>query len=221
MRKLAAASTGFCDLCFRRLGMYTAPNKQAAPNNGLTVNCAMILQGPSHCRISADTSVWSTGLQSWGPSERWRYTETWQHALHWDATWLQLYLVVSIVSDWSWMKHRCTKTQQWVATLRPQWKVGIYRNLTACMGTVSTWRAARQCQLSLNLKVGKMNYCLGSLDHIWAKCSESTQNFSRNGQKNLFIKFVHNRALCQCMSSSINSNHQYGDSAISVSTILE
>ena len=35
----------------------------------------------------------------------------------------------------------------------------------------------------LILKVGKMNYCLGKMDPIWAKCLKSGQNFSRNGQK--------------------------------------
>ena len=39
----------------------------------------------------------------------------------------------------------------------------------------------------LILKVGKMNYCLGKMDPIWAKCLKSGQNFSRSGQKNLFI----------------------------------
>ena len=148
MRKLAAASTGFCDLCFRRLGMYTAPNKQAAPNNGLTVNCAMTLQGPSHCRyiclkhrvailgpqwkvavyrnltacialgchVTAIVSGWSqlyltdlewstdalrhnSGLQPWGPSERWEYTETWLHA--W-AQWARDVLPGSASWAWTW-----------------------------------------------------------------------------------------------------------------------
>ena len=39
----------------------------------------------------------------------------------------------------------------------------------------------------LNLKVGKMNYLLGNLYPNWAKCLKSGQNFSRSGQKNLFI----------------------------------
>ena len=39
----------------------------------------------------------------------------------------------------------------------------------------------------LILKVGKMNYCLGKMDPIWAKCLKSGQNFSRSGQK----KFIH------------------------------
>ena len=33
-------------LCFRRLRMYTAPYKQSAPNNSLTVHCAMSRQKP-------------------------------------------------------------------------------------------------------------------------------------------------------------------------------
>ena len=35
--------------------------------------------------------------------------------------------------------------------------------------------------------VGKMNYRLGKMDPIWAKCLKSGQNFSRSGQK----KFIH------------------------------
>ena len=34
---------------------------------------------------------------------------------------------------------------------------------------------------------GKMNYCLGKLDPIWAKCLKSGQNFSRSAQFFLFI----------------------------------
>ena len=46
----------------------------------------------------------------------------------------------------------------------------------------------------LILKVGKMNYCLGKMDPIWAKCLKSGQNFSRSGQK----KFIHlQNSLCQ------------------------
>ena len=37
----------------------------------------------------------------------------------------------------------------------------------------------------LILKVGKMNYCLGKMDPIWAKCLKSGQNCSRSGQKNI------------------------------------
>ena len=37
----------------------------------------------------------------------------------------------------------------------------------------------------LILKVGKMNYCLGKMDPIWAKCLKSGQNFSRSGQKKI------------------------------------
>ena len=35
----------------------------------------------------------------------------------------------------------------------------------------------------LNLKMGKMNYCLGNSDPNWAKYLKSGQNFSRSGQK--------------------------------------
>ena len=38
--------------------------------------------------------------------------------------------------------------------------------------------------------VGKMNYRLGKMDPIWAKCLKSGQNFSRSGQK----KFIHQDA---------------------------
>ena len=37
----------------------------------------------------------------------------------------------------------------------------------------------------LNLKVGKMNYCLGKMDPHWAKCMKSGQNFSRSWQKKI------------------------------------
>ena len=40
----------------------------------------------------------------------------------------------------------------------------------------------------LILKVGKMNYRLGKMDPIWAKCLKSVQNFSRSGQKNLLYE---------------------------------
>ena len=43
----------------------------------------------------------------------------------------------------------------------------------------------------LILKVGKMNYCLGKMDPIWAKCLKSGQNVSRSGQ----IFFIHNHIL--------------------------
>ena len=43
----------------------------------------------------------------------------------------------------------------------------------------------------LILKVGKMNYRLGKMDPIWAKCLKTGQNFSRSGQK----KFIHCLAL--------------------------
>ena len=49
--------------------------------------------------------------------------------------------MTAVVSGWSLMKHICTKTHQWVATLR-LWKVAVYRNLTECMGTVTAWFAA-------------------------------------------------------------------------------
>ena len=39
----------------------------------------------------------------------------------------------------------------------------------------------------LILKVGKMNYCLGNLDSIWAKCLKSGQNFPRRGHFFFFI----------------------------------
>ena len=36
----------------------------------------------------------------------------------------------------------------------------------------------------LNLKVGKINYCLGKMDLNWAKCLKNGQNFSWSGQNN-------------------------------------
>ena len=42
----------------------------------------------------------------------------------------------------------------------------------------------------LILKVGKMIYCLGKMDPIWAKCVKSGQNFSRSGQKNIYSSAV-------------------------------
>ena len=50
----------------------------------------------------------------------------------------------------------------------------------------------------LILKVGKMNYCLGKMDPIWAKCLKSGQNFSRSGQK----KFIHKLKVIQRVSDS-------------------
>ena len=41
--------------------------------------------------------------------------------------------------------------------------------------------------LSLNMNVGKMNYCLGNLDLSWAIFSKWGQNFSREGKQNLFV----------------------------------
>ena len=44
------------------------------------------------------------------------------------------------------------------------------------------------CHPGLNLKVGKMTYRrLGNLDPNWAIFPKSGQNFSRSGQKNIFI----------------------------------
>ena len=40
----------------------------------------------------------------------------------------------------------------------------------------------------LNLKVDKLNYRLGKLDPNWAIFLKSGQNFSRSGQKNLFMQ---------------------------------
>ena len=40
----------------------------------------------------------------------------------------------------------------------------------------------------LILKLGILNYCLGKMDPIWAKCLKSWQNFSRSWQKKIFIK---------------------------------
>ena len=42
----------------------------------------------------------------------------------------------------------------------------------------------------LNLKVGKMNYRLGTLDPIWAISSKSGQNFSRRGQFFIHLGFA-------------------------------
>ena len=83
-------------------------------------------------------------------------------------------------SHWCcWLDCRCTVTQQWIATLRPKWKVGIQK-LDSVL-----WHCDHKmhCHPGLNLKVGKMNYGLGNLDPDWAKCSKSGQNFSRNEQK--------------------------------------
>ena len=42
----------------------------------------------------------------------------------------------------------------------------------------------------LNLKVGKMNYCVSKMDPTWAKCLKSGQNFLKVGKKNLFIRII-------------------------------
>ena len=41
----------------------------------------------------------------------------------------------------------------------------------------------------LNLKVGKMIYCLGNVDPNWAKCLKNGQNFSRSGQKKYSCRY--------------------------------
>ena len=44
----------------------------------------------------------------------------------------------------------------------------------------------------LNLKISKMNYCLGTLDPDWATHSKvGTENFSRSGQN----EFIHGHRL--------------------------
>ena len=47
------------------------------------------------------------------------------------------------------------------------------------------------CHQGLNLKVDKINYHLGSLHAEWAVFLESGQYFSRSGEKNKFIYFLH------------------------------
>ena len=51
----------------------------------------------------------------------------------------------------------------------------------------------------LILKVGKMNYCLGKMDPIWAKCLKGGQNFSRSGQK----KIIHYNVIMKADSLHI------------------
>ena len=47
-------------------------------------------------------------------------------------------------------------------------------------------------------KVDNTNYCQGKLDPNWAKCLNSWQNFSRRGQKKLFIKISPSPPMWPC-----------------------
>ena len=47
----------------------------------------------------------------------------------------------------------------------------------------------------LNLKMGKMNYLLGKVDPNWAKCLKNGKNFSRSGQKKIFIKEISSKCV--------------------------
>ena len=56
----------------------------------------------------------------------------------------------------------------------------------------------------LILKVGKMNYCLGKMDPIWAKCLKSGQNFSRSGQKKIIHQFISSLQFSNELQSSLS-----------------
>ena len=67
----------------------------------------------------------------------------------------------------------------------------------------------------LILKVGKMNYCLGKMDPIWAKCLKSGQNFSRSGQKKIIHAlpppFFYETKAGQLEASTVNWKILFGN----------
>ena len=152
MRKLAAASTGFvCSSsgdseCTQQWQHPTSWLKQSGPNNCLTndttwqCNVTARSNRPSHGRCNCLKHRFAI-LRPQALSEGWRYTETcprawpaWAWALgprDGSCIWL-----ISVVFGCSRMKLRCTTTQQWMATLRPQWKVEVLFKYT------ETWQRA-------------------------------------------------------------------------------
>ena len=79
------------------------------------------------------------------------------------------------------MKNWCTTTEQWVANLRPHWKVAVYSNLTACKDTVTAWRTA----------IRAWTWKWAKWTPIWAIRTPSVQNVWKVGNFLFFIGKVY------------------------------
>ena len=96
------------DLCCRRHGMYSAPYKQSAPNNSLTVNRANSQPGPTHSRwiwLISDSQAWiKHRVAIYRPKWKWPVYKNLTECIGTGITWQQVHL--------AWKKHRLTTIQQ-------------------------------------------------------------------------------------------------------------
>ena len=141
---------------------------------------------------------WLPCVLSWGPCERWVYR---------NLTLLTAYMA-SVKSDCSCIWLILNEAQAYYNTsmgssLEAPVKDGVIQKFD---NVHRQWHSNHitRCNPVLNLKVGKLNYCLGHLTPQCAKRSKNLGNFSRRSwQKDFFTKCVKrkhfNPNLCQML----------------------